>query len=144
MGVWSIITSKNFLILTLFILATSISIWLLTTPTPTFHTIMFETHKQITTNLKNINVMSSSRDQQASDLDETYMELLGFTDNPRLYPDGPEDPEIKVGSHRIQEDPEIKVGSHRIQEDTEIKVGSHRIQEDPEIKVSSHRIQEDP
>ena len=96
MGVWSVITSKNFLILTLFILATSISIWLLTMPTPTFQTIMFETHKQITTNLKNINVMSSSHKTHEVNLDETYMELLGFTANPQLYPDGLHDSEVKV------------------------------------------------
>ena len=77
--------SKNFLILVLFVLATSISIWLISIPTPNLRNIMTETHKQIT-NLKNINVMPI-HDEREINLDETYLELLGFTDHPKLFPD---------------------------------------------------------
>ena len=96
-----IMRSKNFLIAFLFIVATSISIWLLSLPTPNLRTIVTKTHQQIESqienlkninieNFKNINVMN--RDEQVYEdreltLDETYLELLGFTDNPHLYPD---------------------------------------------------------
>ena len=74
--------SKNFLILLLFILATTISVWLVNLPSPNIHNIMSETHKKIS-NLKNINVMS---DADRFNVDGTYLELLGFNKNPKLYP----------------------------------------------------------
>lgn len=80
---WDILRSKNFLILLLFVLATSISIWLVSMPTPNIRNIMTETHKQINHLKENMNVMSSSK----LTVDDTYLELLGFTDHPRLYPD---------------------------------------------------------
>ena len=81
---FDMLRSKNFLILVLFVLATSISIWLISIPTPNLRNIMSETHKQIS-NLKNINVMPM-HDEREINLDETYLELLGFTDHPKLYP----------------------------------------------------------
>ena len=82
--VWDVMRSKNFLILLLFVLATSISIWLVSMPTPNIRNIMTETHKQINHLKQNMNVMSGAKELA---VDDTYLELLGFTDHPRLYPD---------------------------------------------------------
>lgn len=84
-----VLRSKNFMILVLFIVATSISIWLLSVPTPNIRTIMTQTHKQIESqieNLKNMQqeMMKPERRPESPDvngqeltLDETYLELLG-------------------------------------------------------------------
>lgn len=84
--IFSVLRSKNFLILMLFVLATSISIWLVSVPTPNIRTIMTETGKQIS-NLKNMNVMQPKKPAMKEiTIAETYLELLGFSDNPSLYP----------------------------------------------------------
>ena len=78
--------SKNFLILLLFIVATSISIWLVSMPTPNIRNIVTETHKQISHLKDNMNAMAINNAKELS-VDETYLELLGFTKNPQLYPE---------------------------------------------------------
>ena len=84
--VFDVFRSKNFLILMLFIMATSISIWLVSVPTPNIRMIMTETGKQIT-NLKN-NMQPKNPAPKEVTMSETYLELLGFSDNPSLYPEG--------------------------------------------------------
>ena len=79
-----ILRSKNFLILVLFIVATSISIWLLNLPTPNLRSIMSETHKQSESLIKSLKSMKQDmmRTEQTEDreltLGEAYLELLGM------------------------------------------------------------------
>ena len=78
-----VLRSKNFLILVLFIVATSISIWLLNLPTPNLRSIMSETHKQIESQIKNFKnmkqdmMMNEQNEDRELTLDQTYLELLG-------------------------------------------------------------------
>jgi hypothetical protein len=80
-------------VLCLFALTTGIAVWLINVPSPTIRTIFSETHKQIT-NLKNINVKTrlTGRQNRAPPLVDlnpvsSYLELLGFSDKAKLYPD---------------------------------------------------------
>ncbi len=83
--------SKNFVILFLFIVATSISIWLVSMPTPNIRNIVTETHKQISHLKDNMNAMAINKAKELR-VDDMYLELLGFTKNPLLYPDSIENP----------------------------------------------------
>lgn len=72
--------TKNFYIIILFIAATSISIWLLSNPSPNFHTIVTQTHRQI----KNIkSIPENIRNSNTVDLkvDANLLENLGFMDS---------------------------------------------------------------
>lgn len=78
---------KHTLIFFLFALITAISIWLVSMPTPNIQTIVTETHKQI----KNLKIIKSKSKPEKvelglSELHGVYMELLGFSSSPRLYP----------------------------------------------------------
>lgn len=78
--------TKNFYIMIAFLAATSMSLWLLSNPTPNFNTIVAQTHKQIN-NFKNIpsNIRSSS--QEDFHVDQKLLKKLGFD----VDPNDPED-----------------------------------------------------
>lgn len=71
--------TKNFYALFLFLLAAGTTLWLVMVPSPNFHTIVSETHKQIS-NIKNIpsNIRNSNTEQL--EVDPKYLELLGLYD----------------------------------------------------------------
>lgn len=73
--------TKNFYIMLAFLAATSMSLWLLSNPTPNFNTIVAQTHKQIN-NFKNIpsNIRSSSQENFHVDL--KLLGKLGFDVDP--------------------------------------------------------------
>lgn len=80
---------KHTIILFLFILITTIAIWLVSTPTSNIQTIVTETHKQITS----LKLIKSSKSKPVqthhlglTELNVVYLELLGFSSLSRLFP----------------------------------------------------------
>jgi len=69
--------TKNFYALVLFLLATLTTLWILVDPSPNLHTIVSETHKQIS----NIHIPTNIRHHTKSELlavDNKYLDVLGF------------------------------------------------------------------
>jgi len=81
---------KNIVILSLFLVMTAVAIWLITwPPSHSIETFVTETHKQIS--ILNVDVQKRLTGQKSVpkddiSLDSYHLELLGFTDDPRLYP----------------------------------------------------------
>ena len=69
--------TKNFYTLVLFLLAAITTIWLLLDPSPNFHTIVTETHKQIS-NIKNIPSNIRNTKAELLKVNSKYLEHLGF------------------------------------------------------------------
>ena len=82
---------KHLIVFFLFVTTTGMSVWLISIPTPNFSNIVAETHKQI----NSLNPSKPNKGKPAkervrvpdSELDHTYLELLGFVSSPKLYPD---------------------------------------------------------
>lgn len=73
---------RNFFILLLCVILTSLIIWLFNSPQPHLKSIVSKTQLQI----KNINSKLDSDSRRRLDSsDSTYLELLGFINNPRLF-----------------------------------------------------------
>lgn len=73
--------TKNFYIMLAFLAATSMSLWLLSNPTPNFNTIVAQTHKQIN-NFKNIPSNIRSSNEENFHVDLKLLEKLGFDVDP--------------------------------------------------------------
>ncbi|XP_062594312.1 uncharacterized protein LOC134255794 isoform X1 [Saccostrea cucullata] len=73
--------TKNFYIMLAFLGATSMSLWLLSNPTPNFNTIVAQTHKQIN-NFKNIPSNIRSSNQEDFHVDLKLLDKLGFDVDP--------------------------------------------------------------
>ncbi|KAK3104696.1 hypothetical protein FSP39_007971 [Pinctada imbricata] len=69
--------TKNFYIGSAFLVATTVSLWLLSNPTPNFNTIMTQTHKQIS-NIKNIPENLRNSNTEDLKVDPMILERLGF------------------------------------------------------------------
>ncbi|KAG8222403.1 hypothetical protein J437_LFUL004862 [Ladona fulva] len=86
--------TKNFVLFLICIVGSSVFLCLVGNQRPSIQTIVTETHKQLS-NLKNFKANDSNmfsenlKDAEEKRLvaDEKYLMLLGFTENPRLYPD---------------------------------------------------------
>ncbi|CAH1775232.1 unnamed protein product [Owenia fusiformis] len=81
---WEQMKTKNFMIMVLFVIATSISIWLLGSPTPHLKTFVSKTQQKITDIRNNMKSLPSGPD--FSVLDQTYLEQLGFYSGSKIYP----------------------------------------------------------
>jgi hypothetical protein len=75
--------TKTYMILFCLIIISTILIWLFNSPTPHIRTFMSKTQLHI----QNINSKLQVLDDTKKDLDveSTYLEMLGFTENPKLY-----------------------------------------------------------
>lgn len=69
--------TKNFYAVILFLLASMTTLWILIDPSPSLHTIVLETHKQIT-NIKNIPSNIRHTKKQMLEVDNKYLDILGF------------------------------------------------------------------
>lgn len=70
--------TKNFYALILFLLAAGTTLWILIDPSPGLHTIVVETHRQIS-NIKNIPSNIRQTKKTLLDVDSKYLDVLGFT-----------------------------------------------------------------
>lgn len=69
--------TKNFYAVILFLLAAVTTLWILVDPSPSLHTIVSETHKQIS-NIKNIPSNIRHTKKKLLEVDHKYLDLLGF------------------------------------------------------------------
>lgn len=69
--------TKNFYAVILFLLAAMTTLWILIDPSPSLHTIVLETHKQIS-NIKNIPSNIRHTKKKMLDVDDKYLDMLGF------------------------------------------------------------------
>ncbi|XP_013783144.1 uncharacterized protein LOC106467345 [Limulus polyphemus] len=76
--------SKSFVALLACIVLTSIIVCLFGDSKPSIHEFVSTTQKQLTKQLKGIKVLPSEAPEV--DVNQNYLKLLGFTNNPRLYP----------------------------------------------------------
>ncbi|KAL4221700.1 hypothetical protein ACF0H5_019955 [Mactra antiquata] len=70
--------TKNFYAMILFLLAAVTTLWILIDPSPSLHTIVSETHKQIS-NIKNIPSNIRHTKKELLDVDRKYLDYLGFS-----------------------------------------------------------------
>ncbi|XP_074655490.1 uncharacterized protein LOC141909056 [Tubulanus polymorphus] len=76
--------TKNWILFSLLVLSMVVMLWLVSNPTPDFHNIVASTHRT----LHKLKVTRSHNDQEGFkelQVDEMYLDYLGFTDNPNLY-----------------------------------------------------------
>ncbi|XP_045163077.1 uncharacterized protein LOC123527578 [Mercenaria mercenaria] len=69
--------TKNFYAVILFLLAAMTTLWILIDPSPSLHTIVSETHKQIS-NIKNIPSNIRHTKKKMLEVDHKYLDILGF------------------------------------------------------------------
>lgn len=69
--------TKNFYAVILFVLAALTTLWILIDPSPSLHTIVSETHKQIS-NIKNIPANIRHTKKELLEVDRKYLDILGF------------------------------------------------------------------
>lgn len=77
--------AKNLIFILSCFVASSIFVYLLSDQQPTLHSIVSETHKQLN-NLKNLKDNLKATERIELTVDEKYLQVLGFTSSPRLYP----------------------------------------------------------
>jgi len=79
---------KNIATLCLFLLTTAIALWLINwPPSRSIETLVTETHKQISNLNIDVQKRLTGRNELPKDnMDSYHLELLGFSDHPRLYP----------------------------------------------------------
>ena len=81
---------KNIATLCLFLLTTGVALWLINwPPSRSIETLVTETHKQISNLNIDVQKRLTGRTKESKDdinLDSYHLELLGFSDTPRLYP----------------------------------------------------------
>ena len=69
--------TKNFYIGCAFLVATTVSLWIISNPTPNFNTIVTQTHKQIS-NIKNIPENIRNSNTEDFNVDPRTLQRLGF------------------------------------------------------------------
>ena len=69
--------TKNFYFMLLFLTVVALSTWLLVYPSPNIHSIVSETHKQIS-NIKNIPSNIRNTDAERLAVNQKYLDVLGF------------------------------------------------------------------
>jgi len=81
---------KNIAVLCLFLLTTAIALWLINWPSSrSIETLVTETHKQISNLNMDVQKRLTGRKMVPNgsiNLDSYHLELLGFSETPRLYP----------------------------------------------------------